>query len=45
MGDGMIVGMPLIYTMEMWFIGMYVSDWLVAGALLFAFVVNVGLSL
>jgi putative integral membrane protein (TIGR02587 family) len=41
---GMILGVPLLYTMEMWWIGMYVSDWKIAGALLTALAVNVGLN-
>lgn len=44
LGGGAIIGMPLLYTMEMWFIGMYVTDWHIAGFLLFALLINMGLN-
>src|SRR5688500_3560629 len=37
---GAIVGMPLIYTMEMWFNGMTLSPWHVLGILGATLVVN-----
>ena len=43
-GGGAIIGLPLVYTMELWFIGMSISDWYIVAFLLFALIVNTGLN-
>ena len=39
-----IFGIPLLFTMEMWWIGEYLDRWKLGAFLLVAFVANVGLS-
>lgn len=39
-----IFGIPLLFTMEMWWIGEYLDRWKLGGFLLVAFLANVGLS-
>lgn len=41
---GAIIGLPLVYTMELWFIGMYISDWYIVAFLIFALAVDTGLN-
>jgi putative integral membrane protein (TIGR02587 family) len=40
----MIIGVPLLYTMEMWWIGMYIGGWRLVGFLVLALAINVGLN-
>jgi putative integral membrane protein (TIGR02587 family) len=44
MAGGLIIGIPLLYTMEVWWIGMYVSDWRLIGFLAVTLLINAGLN-